>query len=421
MQTKVSMVMACYNKAEYIDEMLQSVHDQEYDNVELILVNDGSTDGTRERIANWEKKLKLRGFVVIIIDQENQGVGAAVKNGLEQISGDYVCFPDCDDTLKPNYVSRMATVLDSDQTVDWVHCNMPLSITNESIKSENYILLLLERCIWSVWRKLIRSSYLYKCKVVENFVVDRLSQEMSINIPLALGGSFPFFISENLYNYRIRQNSIMEVARSGDIIDFFIRYNKLTKKILKSLNALDERTELMTQIGIERILTIETGKPDGELRRLMLLYLEKYTNIQVDSFKGFNTSILQFVFENLLFSNKEYEPKSLTGGIKNAERVIVCACLGSFGTKMLPVFQFLGMAQIICWDENGGDDVYSCGYLVSRPSYNELTDKDVVFIFSTRSDVIADITEKINGASIYTVDAVNQYLSWKIRNIGGLA
>jgi len=58
---------------------------------------------------------------------------------------------------------------------------------------------------------------------------------------------------------------------------------------------------------------------------------------------------------------------------------------------------------------------------MSRPSYNELTDKGVVLILSTRSDIIADISEKVYETSIYTVDAVNQYLSWKICNIGGLA
>lgn len=420
MQTKVSMVVACYNKSEYIDEMLQSVHEQEYDNIELILVNDGSTDGTRERIAEWEPKLQLRGFDVIIIDQENQGVGAAVRRGLSQISGDYVCSPDCDDHLKSNYVSRMASVLEADQTVDWVQCNMPLSITNNNVKRENYLLLLLESGIWSIWRKLIRSSYLNQCRVVENFVTDRLSQEMAINIPLTLGGSFPFFINENLYHYQTRKNSIMEAARSSNIMDFFVNYKNLTIKILKSFNALDERTELMTQIGIEKIITSETGKTDGELRSLMLLYLEKYTNIQVSSLNGLNTSVLQFAFETLLFSNKANEPESLTGSLKNAERIIACACLGSSGMKMLPVFQFLGLEQIICWDENGGNDVYACGYGISRPRYHELTDKDLVLILSTRPDVILDISEKVNEASVFTVDAMKQYLRWKISNIGEL-
>lgn len=419
-QTKVSLVVACYNKVEYIDEMLQSVHDQEYDNIELILVNDGSTDGTRQRITEWEPKLRQRGFEVIIIDQENQGVGATIKRGLTQISGDYVCLPDCDDTLEPNYVSQMVSVLDSDQKVDWVHCNMPLSITNENMKHENYLLLLLERGIWSVWRKLIRTSYLHKCKVTENYVEDRLSQEMSINIPLALGGSFPFFINENLYHYQIRDNSIMEAARYQDIEDFFARYRNLTFKILKSFNALDERTEIMTRIGVEKVIIAETGKSDKELNRLILRYLEKYTNLQMNRLSWLSAAILHFVFETILFSKKANEPENLTGSLKNANRIIACACLGSSGAKLLPIFQFLGLEQILCWDENGGNNVYSSGYAVGSPSYNKLTEKDVILILSTRSDVISDISEKANGATVMTVDAIMQYLSWEISNIGGL-
>ena len=67
------MVVPCYNKVEYIGEMLDSVIAQKWDNIEVILVNDGSTDGTREAIAEYEPKLKTRGYETVIIDQENAG------------------------------------------------------------------------------------------------------------------------------------------------------------------------------------------------------------------------------------------------------------------------------------------------------------------------------------------------------------
>ena len=61
-QGKVSMVMPCYNKVDYIAEMFDSIISQEWDNIELILVNDGSTDGTREVIAEYEQRFSARGF-----------------------------------------------------------------------------------------------------------------------------------------------------------------------------------------------------------------------------------------------------------------------------------------------------------------------------------------------------------------------
>ena len=108
MQSKVSMVMPCYNKVDYIGEMFQSIVDQVWNNIELILVNDGSTDGTREVIAKWEPKFKERGYEVVIVDQENAGVCAAPKAGLERISGGYVSVVDADDMLAREYVSVMA-------------------------------------------------------------------------------------------------------------------------------------------------------------------------------------------------------------------------------------------------------------------------------------------------------------------------
>lgn len=80
----VSMVVPCYNKVNYIGEFFQSVYDQVWDNIELILVNDGSTDGTREIIRQWEPRFVRRGYSVQIIDQENRGVFGAIKAGLER-------------------------------------------------------------------------------------------------------------------------------------------------------------------------------------------------------------------------------------------------------------------------------------------------------------------------------------------------
>ena len=97
MQSKVSIVVPVYNKIEYIDMMLKSVYDQLWDNIELILVNDGATDGTRERLTEWEPKFRDRGYEVVITDQENQGISVAVRNGMLCMSGVFFCSVDCDD------------------------------------------------------------------------------------------------------------------------------------------------------------------------------------------------------------------------------------------------------------------------------------------------------------------------------------
>jgi glycosyltransferase involved in cell wall biosynthesis len=209
MQSKVSMVVPCYNKEKWIGGMLQSVYDQYWDNIELILVNDGSTDGTRDVIAEWEPKLKARGYEVIIIDQDNQGVTGAVYNGMLRITGDYFCQIDCDDMLAREHLKIMAGYLDDNPEYDGVSCawdtgeykpdkNIIWNYTAENPnRLENYILFRMELAAWIY---LVRTSYVKKCQVMQKFhTIPNFSQEPSLIVPL-LGNNGRFkHIPKGLY------------------------------------------------------------------------------------------------------------------------------------------------------------------------------------------------------------------------------
>jgi glycosyltransferase involved in cell wall biosynthesis len=66
---KVSVIIACYNKAQYIGNMLESVKDQLWDNIEVIIVNDGSTDNSHEVIDEWSSRLCIRNSKGWIFDK----------------------------------------------------------------------------------------------------------------------------------------------------------------------------------------------------------------------------------------------------------------------------------------------------------------------------------------------------------------
>lgn len=89
------MVIAVYNVSEYIEACLTSVLEQNYKNVELIIVNDGSTDDTFQKV----EKLVDGHTNVILIDQENQGVSAVRNNGVKAATGNYLGFVDGDDII----------------------------------------------------------------------------------------------------------------------------------------------------------------------------------------------------------------------------------------------------------------------------------------------------------------------------------
>lgn len=102
----VSIIIPVYNVERYIEECLNSVLSQTYENIEIIVVNDGSTDRSRDII----KKFADKDTRIIFVDNENKGVGASRNDGLKSAKGEYIFFVDSDDHIDS---SLLETLLDS--------------------------------------------------------------------------------------------------------------------------------------------------------------------------------------------------------------------------------------------------------------------------------------------------------------------
>lgn len=108
----VSVVIPCYNQAHFLGDAIQSVLAQTYGKVEVIVVNDGSTDDTAALAARFPG--------VRCISQQNQGLAAARNTGLAQCRGSLVIFLDADDRLLPGALETAATVLTADPSLGFV-------------------------------------------------------------------------------------------------------------------------------------------------------------------------------------------------------------------------------------------------------------------------------------------------------------
>ncbi len=106
----VSIVLPIYNQKVYLDRSIQSLQKQSYSNIEIVLVNDGSTDNSLEII----KKYKGEDERIVVVDKDNGGLVDATIEGIKNASGDYIAFLDPDDYVGEHFIENFISELDND-------------------------------------------------------------------------------------------------------------------------------------------------------------------------------------------------------------------------------------------------------------------------------------------------------------------
>ena len=122
---KFSVIIPLYNKAPYVKKALESVLAQTYADYELIIIDDGSIDGSAE-IAEailQDPASRLSPLAFRLLKQQNAGVSAARNNGVAQASGDYIAFLDADDWWEPTYLEKMAQLIEDYPEAGLYACN----------------------------------------------------------------------------------------------------------------------------------------------------------------------------------------------------------------------------------------------------------------------------------------------------------
>lgn len=246
MSSTVSVVIPVYNVEKYLPECLDSVINQTYTNLQIILVDDGSTDSSGE-ICDKYAEIDSR---ITVIHQDNQGAGAAKNAGLKLINGDYLSIIDSDDYLEQNYYKIMVSAMQN-YKVDVVQClfkNVFLDATYERkynfqsskdrvIERNKFLFELLYDWKYSVfWNKLFKTSLLTNSIC---FPVGRKIDDEFFTYKLMCNAEKIININTHLYNYRMRKSSVMNVNNNDELItdriDCFIERLEYIKNIYPSL------------------------------------------------------------------------------------------------------------------------------------------------------------------------------------------
>lgn len=113
----VSVIVPIYNREQFLPQLFDTIKNQTYENLEVILVDDGSTDGS----LSWMKENKYRiGKPTIVLEQENAGHYDARNNGLDYSRGKYIAFQDSDDEWPNYHIEKMVGYLEENSDIDWL-------------------------------------------------------------------------------------------------------------------------------------------------------------------------------------------------------------------------------------------------------------------------------------------------------------
>ena len=218
---KVSVVVPVYNVEKYLKRCLDSIINQTYKNIEIILVNDGSKDNSRDICEEYEKNFDN----IILINQENGGLSAARNTGLKYVKGEAVTFVDSDDWLELDaieyYVDSMKkynvdmVVTNNIRTKDYQkNILQPNNIKEEVLTQEDYAKKFFKidgnSIEYYAWSKL------YKREILEDveFPVGLFAEDVLGTFRYMKNSQSIFYSNKITYNYFINDNGL--TAKFGD-------------------------------------------------------------------------------------------------------------------------------------------------------------------------------------------------------------
>ena len=236
----VSVIIPVYNVQPYLREALDSVINQTYSNLEIIVVDDGSTDDSGKICDEY-----LSDDRVVVIHQENRGLSAARNAGLDLMKGKYVAFLDSDDAYHTDYIRKMMEAIVREKT-DIVICGYIIIQKNQThffsnSYSDSIIIvdegkynritalrfLIYEKINVAVWNKL------YNSKLWDNirFPDGQIFEDVISTLQIFDLCHYVYVIEDSLYYYRIRPNSITDTDSIENIRDQILTYFQWTSFI----------------------------------------------------------------------------------------------------------------------------------------------------------------------------------------------
>lgn len=309
----ISIIIPIYNVENYIRKCLESVINQTYKNIEIIIVNDGTEDNSMHIVEEYLQDKRIK-----IINKKNGGLSSARNKGLEYAIGDYILFVDSDDWLELNMIENLIINIQDEDIIIFKYYYFDhqknLIIKNnlktyyelpEKIKGTEF---LYHELPYSCWSKLYKKDFLKK----NNFkFLEILYEDTFWNLETLCLASNVKFLDKFYYYYRInRENSIMQITKEiknkNYIDEHFIAYQR--------------KSYIEIYKNIEKF--IKNNKKNFDNKKILYLLLEKNYWYKKSGEKIINIKEIIYLMKNISdfsIQEKEIFNKKLKNLLKNKQ------------------------------------------------------------------------------------------------------
>ena len=283
---KISVIVPIYNVEKYLRRCLDSIINQTYKNLEIILVNDGSKDNSFEICKEYKNKDKR----IVLIDQKNAGLSAARNSGIDIATGDYIGFVDSDDVLSTKmYEFLLKSIKESNSDISLC---LFKSFNNNIEFDNNYnnIVLGKDGAIKELLidRKIASHACdkLYKKELFNGirFPKGKKYEDIPVIYKLFLKANNISFVDTELYGYFIREDSITGKYNIETNKDFIEAVNKRYDELIK----IDDYSKYVKLNRVNSVLRY---------------YLDIVKFKKIDIFKD---KFYKDIYKELLFAKKIY-------------------------------------------------------------------------------------------------------------------
>lgn len=288
---KFSIIIPVYNVEKYISKCLESVLSQSYENYEVILVNDGSTDGSYEIIEQYEK----RDDRISCHSKENGGLSDARNYGLQFVTGDYILFLDSDDYWESGLLEQINTSLEDGQA-DMLRFSFQKVDESgnvlQKIVSQDFCCLssskaipeiLKEECVETAW------SYAYKTDFfIGNhfcYPVGYYHEDYGLTPYILLKAKTISALPYIGLNYVQRSGSIMnagsynkEIKKANDTLDLFLQLQRKIAKLTVDEPSRELIMNFLTTVLLEKLKVLKSPEKENYVHNLRQLKLSQYFN-----------------------------------------------------------------------------------------------------------------------------------------------